>query len=47
MDLKNWVTADLTQLDTSTPGEYPVILSVTDFAGNVATVEISVTVAAE
>ena len=47
MDLKNWVAADLTQLDTSTPGEYPVILSVTDFAGNVATVEITVTVAAE
>lgn len=40
------ITADLSQLDTSTPGEYSVTLTVTDFAGNTATVTINVNVVA-
>ena len=47
LDIKANVTADLTQLDTSTPGEYPVTLTVKDFAGNEASVEITVSVVAE
>lgn len=45
LDLKANVKADISQLDTFTPGEYPVTLTVTDYAGNTASVEITVTVA--
>ncbi len=47
LDVKANITADLTQLDTSTPGEYPVVLTVKDYAGNEASVEITVAVVAE
>ena len=47
LDLKENVTADVSQLDTSTPDEYPVELSVIDYAGNITTVEITVSVVAE
>lgn len=45
LDIKKNVTADLSTLDTTTAGEYDVDLSVTDFAGNVTTVTVTVTVA--
>ena len=44
LDLTSAITADLSQLDTYTPGDYPVTLTVTDYAGNTASVEITVTV---
>ena len=47
LDLKANVTADVSQLDTSTPDEYPVTLTVKDYAGNEASVEITVSVVAE
>lgn len=47
LDIKDNVTADLTQIDTTTPGDYPVVLSVVDYAGNTASVEITVSVVAE
>lgn len=47
LDLKGMVIADLSELDTTTPGEYPVKLMVQDYAGNEATVEITVAVTAE
>ncbi|MBQ6255655.1 MAG: hypothetical protein IJJ60_03615, partial [Clostridia bacterium] len=47
LDLKDLVLADLTQIDTTTPGEYPVTLKVADYAGNETSVEIAVSVVAE
>ena len=47
LDLKKVVTADVSQLDTSSPGEYPVVLTVMDYAGNITNVEITVSVVAE
>ncbi|MBS5794336.1 MAG: hypothetical protein KIC92_06205 [Clostridiales bacterium] len=44
IDIKNKVTADLSELDTTTAGTYKVILKVVDFAGNETTKEISVVV---
>ncbi|MCI9219871.1 MAG: hypothetical protein HFH94_09060 [Lachnospiraceae bacterium] len=46
LDVSGNVTADLSQLDTTTPGSYEVVLTVTDYAGNEGTVTLSVTVAA-
>lgn len=46
LDLTGAITADISQLDTSTAGEYPVTLTVTDYAGNTASAEITVSVAA-
>lgn len=46
IDLKGNITADISTLDTSTPGDYSVALTVTDYAGNETTQEITVTVAA-
>lgn len=46
LDVSGNVKADLSQLDTTTPGEYVVALTVTDYAGNEATVTVNVTVAA-
>lgn len=45
LDVKGTLKADLSNLDTFTPGDYPVTLTVTDYAGNTAEVEITVTVA--
>ncbi len=47
LNLKDNVTADLSELDTTTPGEYNVTLTVTDYAGNTATADVTVTVVAE
>ena len=44
LDIKANVEADLAELDTSFPGFYYVILTVTDYAGNTAEVEIEVEV---
>nr|MBR4281314.1 hypothetical protein [Clostridia bacterium] len=46
LDLKANVVADLSELDTSFPDVYFVILTVTDYAGNTAEVEIEVEVVA-
>jgi hypothetical protein len=43
-DIKGRVFADLSELDTTTPGTYDVELTVTDFAGNKASVVINVVV---
>ncbi len=47
LDLKANLTADVSVLDTSMPDLYPVTLTVTDYAGNVATAEIEVEVVVE
>lgn len=46
LSLTGMITADLSQLDTSTPGEYEVVLTVIDYAGNEASATLKVTVAA-
>ncbi|MBW5445781.1 hypothetical protein GE107_06865 [Cohnella sp. CFH 77786] len=43
-DLKSKITADIGELDVTTPGKYEVTLTVTDFAGNKADLKITVTV---
>ena len=47
LDLKAKVVADVSILDTSMPDLYPVTLTVTDYAGNTASLEISVEVVVE
>ncbi|MCR5755850.1 MAG: hypothetical protein K6G30_13690 [Acetatifactor sp.] len=47
LDLKDRVKADLSELDTTTPGEYSVVISVTDYAGNETSETITVTVSAQ
>ena len=47
LDLKGLVVADVSVLDTSMPASYPVTLSVTDYAGNTTSVEITVEVVVE
>ncbi|MGL4738158.1 MAG: hypothetical protein ACRCW2_11975, partial [Cellulosilyticaceae bacterium] len=47
IDIKSNITADLSELDTTAAGTYTVPLTVTDFAGNVTTVEASVVVEAK
>ena len=44
LDVSSGVKADLSTLDTSTAGTYNVNITVTDFAGNEATVTVAVTV---
>lgn len=44
-DLKANITADIGNLDVTTPGEYDVTLTVTDYAGNKTDLAIKVTVA--
>lgn len=44
LDVSSNITADLSTLDTTTPGDYTVKLTVTDFAGNTAEQEVTVTV---
>jgi hypothetical protein len=45
LDIKESVSADLSEIDTTTAGEYPVTLTITDYAGNKASQTINVTVA--
>lgn len=45
LDVSGNITADLTSLDTTTPGDYDVVITVTDFAGNSSNVALKVTVA--
>lgn len=47
LDIKGTVAADLSELDTTTEGEYNVALTVTDYAGNTATETIVVKVVKE
>jgi hypothetical protein len=47
LDIKASVSADLSELDTTTVGEYNVAITVTDFAGNTATETIVVKVVKE
>ena len=47
LDLKANVVADVSVLDTSMPDVYPVTLTVTDYAGNAASLDISVEVVVE
>jgi hypothetical protein len=44
LDIKESLSADLSELDVTTPGEYPVAITVADFAGNTAQIEITVVV---
>lgn len=46
LDVSGNITADLSELDTTTPGSYNVVLTVKDYAGNEGTVTIEVTVKA-
>lgn len=45
LDIKNNISADLSELDTTTPGTYPVEITLTDYAGNETKETIEVTVA--
>lgn len=47
IDVSGNITADLSVLDTTTPGDYEVVLTVTDYAGNEANVTVTVTVISE
>jgi len=47
IDIKNSVFADLSEINTTVPGKYPVGLTVTDYAGNTAFREIIVSVDVE
>ncbi|MCM1027971.1 MAG: DUF5011 domain-containing protein, partial [Roseburia sp.] len=47
LDVKDSVTADLSELDTTTAGTYNVAVSVTDYAGNTSSVTLEIKVAAE
>ncbi|SFC27352.1 hypothetical protein [Butyrivibrio sp. YAB3001] len=44
LDVSENITADLSTLDATTPGDYTVKLTVTDYAGNTAEKEVKVTV---
>lgn len=46
-DISDNIRADLSELDTTTPGNYDVVITVTDYAGNSAEITLNVTVAAE
>lgn len=43
-DLNSRLETDVSQLDVSTPGRYPITFSVKDYAGNETTLEIIVEV---
>lgn len=47
IDVKDSITADLSELDTTTAGTYKVVVTVTDYAGNTGSETLEVTVAAE
>ncbi len=44
IDIKNRVTADVTQLDVTTEGEYPVVIYVEDFVGNRTEIPVTIQV---
>ena len=44
LDVKHGINADLSELDTTTPGKYKVEITVTDFAGNETKQTLEVTV---
>ena len=46
INIKSSIQADLSDIDATTPGEYDVILTATDYAGNTVSETIKVTVAA-
>lgn len=46
LDVMDSVTADLSELDTTTAGTYNVEVTVTDYAGNTSSITLEVTVAA-
>ncbi|MDE5589362.1 MAG: hypothetical protein K2J60_09560 [Acetatifactor sp.] len=46
LDVKDSITADLSELDTTTAGTYNVEVTVTDYAGNTSSATLEVTVAA-
>lgn len=45
LDVSGNITADISSLDTSTPGDYDVVITVTDYAGNSSNTTLTVTVA--
>jgi hypothetical protein len=45
IDILANLTADISTLDTTTPGDYDVVITATDYAGNTSDVTIKVTVA--
>lgn len=47
LDVKGNITADISSLDTSTTGDYKVVITVTDYAGNSSKLNLKVTVAEE
>jgi hypothetical protein len=47
IDIKASITADLSQLDTTTAGTYPVVITCRDYAGNELSMEIEVEVVKE
>lgn len=47
LDLSEQITADWSTFDTSTPGTYEVVVTVTDYAGNASQVTLSIEVAAQ
>lgn len=47
IDISGSISADLSELDTTTAGTYNVVITVTDYAGNTNSVTLEVTVAAE
>lgn len=47
IDVVSKLTADLSDLDTTTPGEYDVLITVVDFAGNESSVTLTVEVKGE
>lgn len=47
LDISSSITADLSELDTTTPGTYPVVITVKDFAGNEGSITLEVVVTAE
>jgi hypothetical protein len=44
LDLRDRVAADLSEINTTAAGEYPVVLTVTDYAGNTASAPVTVIV---
>ena len=47
LDVSDNIEADLSQLDTTTPGTYEVVITVKDYAGNESTATLNVTVESE
>lgn len=47
LDISGNISADLSELDTTTAGTYNVVLTATDYAGNTESATLEVTVAAE